>query len=246
MAACSGAGAAAGAVALRRRGASVGAGGRNNRPKVWTAGAFAGSGAGAWSTCAGTSCTDATSSGAATAFLAVLRGARLAVLRTGAAVTSVVAALTSVGASVTTVGATSAACCGALAFLVALRGARLAAAFFVGAAVSAGTSGAVPLLKMLSSFGAIWDVFPSSTWRGPHPGQLALIAAWCAVRFVSRAGCGRDGSRIATSWGSRFLARHRLRCRRRPSRQPMDRSPSRLQCPAAPAPAESPGVVSAA
>ena len=78
------------------------------------------------------------------------------------------------------------------------------------------------------------------------PGPLALIAAWCAVRFVSRAGCGRDGSRIATSRGSRFLARHRLRCRRRPSRQPMDQSPSRLQCAAAPAPAESPGVMSAA
>ena len=56
-------------------------------------------------------------------------------------------------------------------------------------------------------------VFPSATWQGPHPGRLALIAAWCAVGFVSRAECGRDGSRIATSWGSRCLARHRLRCR---------------------------------
>jgi len=89
-------------------------------------------------------------------------------------------------------------------------------------------------------------VFPSSTWRGPHPGQLALIAAWCAVVVVSRAGCGRDGSRIATSRGSRLLARHRLRCRWRPDRQPMDRPPSRLRCAEAPAPAESPGVVSAA
>jgi hypothetical protein len=49
----------------------------------------------------------------------------------------------------------SGACFGALAFLVALRGARLAAAFFIGAAVSAGTSGAVPVVEMLSSLDAI-------------------------------------------------------------------------------------------
>jgi len=227
----------------------VGAGGWNNRPKFCAAGAAAGTDPG--STCpappgAAGSRADSVSRGGVTDFLTDLRGARLATFRAGAAVMSAGADVTSAGASVATTRPSTGVCCGALAFLVALRGARLAAAFLTGAGDSAGTSGAVPALKRLSSFDAIWGVFPSSTWQRPHPGLLAsspMVRDWVRLPRWMRA--GRKSYRYIVG-GSRCLARHRLRCRRRSGRQPMDRPPSRLQSSAAPAPAESPGVVSAA
>ena len=175
---CSGWGAATGAVALRRRGASVGAGGWNKRPKFWTAGAVTESGSAPWSTrarstwagstWAGSTWADSGSRGAVADFLAVLRGARLAALRAGAVAMSAGAAAGPSAGSVAgldapTLDGPSSPCWGALAFLVALRGARLAGAFFTGTAVPAGSSGARPVLKMLSSLDAIEGVFPSST-----------------------------------------------------------------------------------
>ena len=108
----------------------------------------------------------------------------------------------------------------------------------VGAASSAGNR---------SSLDAIWR--PSVTHgRGPHPRGRGFSDQHRGARVVPRA--ARRVPTARKSMGYTLTARAGsaapFRCRRRSCRQPVDQPPQRLRSAAGPAPAGSPGVVSAA